>query len=48
MVIRNGGANWAVIYVRTSGSESIADFYLGGVTTLTPETSISVVTKGCG
>lgn len=48
VVILNGAAQWAIVHIRANSNGSAADFYLGGSALLTPQTSIEVVTKGCG
>ncbi|MCX7208169.1 MAG: hypothetical protein NT086_19735 [Proteobacteria bacterium] len=47
VVILNGPAHWAIAHIKTMGTGSSADFYLGGGATITPKSSIEAMTLGC-
>ncbi len=47
IVVRNGDFVYAVVQIRANDKGSIATFHLGGAATITPETSVKRMTKGC-
>jgi hypothetical protein len=47
VVILNGATHWAIVHVSAIGEGSTADFYLGGVALMTPQSAINGVTKDC-
>lgn len=48
IVVRNANAVWAVIQIKEASAGSSADFRLGLVASLAPETETERMTRGCG
>ena len=47
IVVRNGSFVYAVVQVKATDNGSVATFRLGGAATITPDTSVKKMTKGC-